>query len=426
MRKKAFALAMAALLLCSCGAKQKKEELPEDTPYNHGGIINTNTIMETESGYYTGKVSRNDDRLSLRYYERDTEKQIYLCAKPECLHDGSDSCTATYKNLTCISSILYNGSIYNLTLDEGDPVTLSIYKASLDGTSLTKVGDVFSSGNSSNEEEIYKNVYFIIHKGYAYISYWITLSSSQFGFAGSGIVKMDISNGKTEQLYTGENFFSSYAQGLSGSGNYFYYSMSGTDDERGFYRYNTKTGETERIWNKLPSDNTYGAIYPVVGERKIFITEENNSQKWDVYSCGKERSEMERALTDGFDFVTGGFEEQISQVISYEDKIMVVHGLTVSVFSEDGETLGEISCDLDDTFLFDRFSVFNGKLYFYDIFSKLEHEKYKDKYEDIVYSCPIEDIVNGKGKWKFEYGVKSISQINSQEMGNIFSSDDVD
>lgn len=118
----------AAVLLCGCG--KKDSELPSDTPYNHGEYA----IMETEKGYYTNTNGYNGHML--RYYERDTENQIFLCAKPECLHDGNESCAATYKNLKCINTLLYDGAIYTLAVEDGDVISYSLYKAALDGTSF--------------------------------------------------------------------------------------------------------------------------------------------------------------------------------------------------------------------------------------------------------------------------------------------------
>ena len=417
MRKRAFALAVSALLLFGCGAKT---EMPDDQPYNHGQF----NIMETEDGYYTNNIYGNGNHLALRFYERDTENQVFLCAKPECTHDGGESCAATYKDLECLSSILYDGAIYNLTIEGGDTVSLCLYKAALDGTSFTKVGDAFTVANSAGESKVDYLGYLMIHKGYAYISYRISLGESSFGFAGSGLVKMDISNGKCEQLYSGENYFSAYAQALTGSGDYVYYTMYGKPEETGFYRYDTKTGELEKYWD----------MFPVVGERKFFVVgyDDEDMKTTAVYSCGKEKADIEKAAEDGLDLVAGGFEEQIGQIISYEDRVIISHGTMISVFSEEGELLGEISGadeNSGETLIFEQLSVSNGKLYLFDYALDLFPNEYKHEaesggyymdYGEVVYSCPIDDIIAGKGEWKFEYGVKDIFGVDHWKVRDYF------
>ncbi len=90
-RIKLSAALISAVLLSGCGSEASS--LPDDTPFNCGKFA----VMETEKGYYTNTDTANGHILG--YRERDTDKYVYLCAKPECTHDGSENCTATYKNL---------------------------------------------------------------------------------------------------------------------------------------------------------------------------------------------------------------------------------------------------------------------------------------------------------------------------------------
>lgn len=411
MKIRAFALTLtlAALILCGCGAKET--ELPEDQPYNHD-CHGFRTIMETEQGYYTHHIPGNGHKLALRFYERDTEKQIFLCAKPECTHNGSDKCAATFKNLECPHSLLYNGAIYSLTVDTGENVSVSLYRAALDGTALTKVGDAFSASRPEGSEPVeYSGDGFIIHKGFAYISYHLT-SGGSAGFSGCGLVKMDISNGKTEQLWQGEDYYASFPSHMSGSGDYVYYSLN-AEGHSGYYRYDTKSGNTDKLWE----DKT-----PIVGKRKFFFLEFGEDKRYHIYSCGKSDSDIERANTEGFTLVAGGFEGSIENYLSYEDKLILVYGDKTLIYSEEGEKLGEMAFldytpDDGDLPNF-QLSVSNGKLYFIDVTLSREPEKYKVVYPDgsystptysaVVYSCPIDDAVNGTGQWKFEYGIKDI------------------
>lgn len=417
MRKKAFALALAALMLCGCGAKNeksgKKEELPADRPYNR-------FIMETDKGFYTNHLGGYGERLALRFCERDTGNQIFLCAKPECTHNGSDKCTATYKELSCLHSTLYDGAIYSFLMEKGDNITLSIYKSALDGTSITKVGDVFSVANSTDEESIENCLgVFAIHKGYAYIPYRVVLGGSPlFGFTGSGLVKMDISTGKTEELWRGEDYFSSYPQDIYGDGDFVYYTIASDKEGRGFYRYDIKSGELKRLWEKKA---------PVAGDNKFFFMEyDEDKAKYAVFSCGKTDEDIEKANADGFELMIEDIGSHVyGTTLAYEDKLIIEDEGKVKIYSENGELLGEKAFLTEEekgdkyefTYPYFQIDISDGKVYFFDWSMEHDRELYVVDYEDgsftsdyysITYSCPIEDIIAGTGEWKFEYGEKDI------------------
>lgn len=388
-----------ALLLCGCG--KNSPGLPEDTPYNHG----PNAIMETENGYYTNTPSPDGGHM-LRFYERDSEKQIFLCAKPECIHDGNEGCAATYKDLKCINTLLYDGAIYTLAIEDGDVISYSLYKAALDGTSFTKIGDAFSVSNSAGESyETMGGMYFMIHKGYAYIPYHIMLGDSTFGFAGSGLVKMDIVTGKTETLASGENYFSAFPHGTAvGSGNnvYYYLSTSRHDDPNtGTYRYNTVTGETEKIAD-------YTIIQTAVGERYFYAVgaEEDSSMcimKLDI-----------NADINSVDWeILGGSFENYPKIFAYKDKAIAVSDKdgVIMIFDENKGETGKISFDPNEISGYDEdiekeFYISADKVYM-----SIDHFDFDEDYDVKIYSIPISDIEEGKDEWKFEYGIKNPWQL---------------
>ncbi len=160
---------LSALLLCSCA--KGTEELPEDNPANRW----ESPIMETDKGYFS-----NRGYMYLRYYEKNSDNELFLCARPECMHEGGDGCTATYKGLRVVNTLMYDGSIYIYTVGEEDgTVSFSLYRAAADGSTITKVGDAFTVENSAGEEyEHFSNDYFIIHKGKAYIPYDLSFGGS--------------------------------------------------------------------------------------------------------------------------------------------------------------------------------------------------------------------------------------------------------
>ena len=161
----------------------------EDTPWNHG----MHAMMETENGYYSSLTTSNyQQRLCLRYYDKETGTTMLLCNKPECQHEGDEACEATYKGIRVINTALYEGAIYVLGAETWEGTTgIYLYKAALDGSSIDKVGTVLSaplpideSGNPQEvilkEADAYDEIFqdadysFILHKGQAYIPYYLS------------------------------------------------------------------------------------------------------------------------------------------------------------------------------------------------------------------------------------------------------------
>lgn len=381
--------------------------MPPDTPYNHGRYA----VMETENGFYSNAgLNIIDDTICLRFYERGTDKQVYLCARPECQHNGSESCVATYKNLSCVNSVLYNGGIYVLALENsGDSVSYNLYKAELDGTAITKVGTAFSV-NSSDTEYEYQRECFIIHKGYAYIPYHISFGNSSFGFGGSGLVRMNITDGSTETILSGEDYFSAYPHNIFGYGDFVYYDMYGYNygNNDGFHAYN--------ITEKTEGSAEY---FIAAGDNKLFWSGGYDTEDGELIPMlmAKDRNggEPERIIEDGYSFQ--------SKVIPYKDMVILddQNGV-ISVYRDNGDYIGQIGYDADNFTMSKYYNwknvlISEDKIY---LAQRVEPEGNDADMEDYsylykAYSCSIDDIAAGKSEWKLEYAVKSGYAINAEQ-----------
>ena len=418
---KLSAALISAVLLSGCGSEASS--LPDDTPFNCGKFA----VMETEKGYYTNTDTANGHILG--YWERDTDKYVYLCAKPECTHDGSENCTATYKNLKCINTLLYDGAIYTLAIEDGDNIRYSLYKAALDGTSFTKVGDAFSVSNSAGESySIMNKIYFMIHRGYAYIPYHLTLGDSTFGFAGSGLVKMDIRTGKTETLFSGDDYFSAYPMKEMGVGDYVYYfagSSTNNDPNEGTYRYNTETGETDKLAdhiNGIVMDEEHYYDFGAYDDGSYCIM----SLDIDSPTFDGKWENLGGRINDGLHMTENGCFSFMPKLMLYEDKIAAVstNENDILIMSKSGEVLGSGKYDFNEISgysgeLFKEYNISEGKLY---VNIRALASPYNDN-EQKVFSIPLSDIGSENGSWKFEYGIKSQWQIN-QETGGDTNADD--
>lgn len=98
------------------------------SPYNTDHYPNptgsVDYITPTENGWYFRKTvfpADNDnsfhlDGISTLYYcDRESGTTVPVCAKPNCLHDGNEYCSATTKTYACSYMQYYNGNLYTVT-----------------------------------------------------------------------------------------------------------------------------------------------------------------------------------------------------------------------------------------------------------------------------------------------------------------------
>lgn len=393
MKNKFIMLILSASVLLSGCSASRSENLPEDNPCNHIGKY---SIMETENGYYTNLHSEPDfwDSISLRFIERGTDKEVYLCARPECMHDGGEMCTATYRHLESLGSVLYDGAIYTLvTEDINESASFSIYRSALDGSSITRVGSVFSVGNVKGEEYsiMYPSNPFIIHKGYAYVSYHLSFGGNMFGFAGSGLARMNLADGSSEVLYSGENYYSEVPCDLQGSGDRVYYSIWGSSSECGVYAYNINDGTAEKI-DFLNTNCGY-----IAGER-VFVTYSYQFMEDYDYTLMPHEICVVNKETGGVTNLVHIEKpaEYCESALPYKDMIIVILDSGVYIYSEEGELLTAAEHLSPENYhkSKDFAALFSAAI--------VEDKLYLCDFGDF-YSCPIDDILSGGGSWKHEY-----------------------
>ena len=429
------------LLLGGCGKEPAADEKKlDDNPANHG----YHAIMETESGYYynfgaMGHIKADnylgysmEFKQFLRYYDKETGETILLCNKPECEHDGSDSCTATYKKMGIINTVLYDNQLYVYAVEHsGTMISMNLYRVSLDGSSIDKVGTVLEVENTLGQGVAFMPEQattfgtnhlncFIIHRGYAYLPYYLRIGVASKGFMGGGLVQMNLETGETKTIHELKYMKSSYPYNLRAVGNYVYMDMSDTK------RYDITTGTLD--YPPAMAEMRPKLRLDMVTEERLYslnsVYDEETDTDSEFLTCFVYDAAMGTPLPEE------NFETDISwneaknfwQTFAYEDMLVVAAGNRVIFYGGLGENLGaklgEISFEYkrDDTIYANTygieltFQISNGKLY------KVCNPIHKDHYENVpdteipgtywsyeVYSCPIEDIINGNGEWTFAY-----------------------
>ena len=255
MKKLLSTLAAACIALTLTGCNNTTPM--EDYLNTNKGSSTYHPIMKTEKGYYYNNNPTGS--LALKYHDNTTGDDIYLCAKPECTHDGNDFCAATNKGSYVLYMGMYESNIYIASLGAGEGLHCKLLKASLDGTELTEICTFVQTANTPESSiALYRDTHaMVLHRGYACIPY--TLVDRMAGIATTGLAIIHLSDGSVQYMPEYEHEHSIKAQAnyytnVIPYGDYIYYTMSKTE----FHRYNFKTGEDEILPFKESLTETYG------------------------------------------------------------------------------------------------------------------------------------------------------------------------
>lgn len=433
------------------GSFGNKDNLPEDTPWNHG----ISAIMETEQGWYTTGLGED---IGLRYYEKGTKNTILLCNKPECEHQGDDTCEATYRHLKVVNACLYEGYIYLLgwegvydSSDKNvasgeilDTVTYSLYRAALDGSAIDKVATVVETDNSQHQEvnpfrrvtgdyefgDNNEDGSFIIHKGVAYIPVRLQLGEGSIGLRAAGLYKVDLSTGAIKEIETYDSLQSSIPALLCGVGDYVYYYRYDSGKRKSlWYRYVISEDRIEDVdpaFSEESSKNeAFEKHFVVVSQAPAFTVE----REYFLVRSLKEREAGVLAIlavdANTKEILPGeSFETQIAfnkneyrqnrrwngyySLTLYDGKFLIADLEKAYVYDLQGNHLAEIDVKerlkiSDQGNMRLDFKICNGRLYliYGNDFNSFGLNGLW--YYHRVLSCSWEELLNGQGEWSLVY-----------------------
>lgn len=426
----------------------KKAELTEDTPWNHG----FDAILETDEGWYTSGIPDGASVICLRYYDKETGNTILLCNKPECAHGGDDQCEATYKGLVVVNTVLYEGYLYVLGWDGLDmgislttsninkdfnTINLSLYRAALDGSAMDKVGTVFETDNLQRQnvkKRTYAGIYafqdngFMIHKGVAYIPYYLQLGEGSAGLRGAGIMKMDLSTGKSEVIEEYDTLQKGIPSCFSGTGDYVYYYRADRNvrKDHPWYRYVISENRIESAEPQIsdPELVVSGRTHELLSVEPYFIEDRSY---W--LAASSKEGEEDRIAVLVFQVSTGEllseecleteipFDKKKSRLnvrqngyysmTYYDGKFLIADARKAYFCDMQGKIVGEISVPNEELGIKDvsrnlyvSFKISKEKLYL--IFSDGSNF-----YSRVLY-CPLEDVYKKQGTWTDAYRIQGI------------------
>ncbi len=431
------------LSLTSCS--ESKTEHPDYISGNPSDIWG-NAIMETEDGFY-----RNLDhfRLMLCYYDKATGKAVYLCAKPECTHDGNEYCTATkegvfYDANICKSGeyVYYSASEY-VEADEKEYYKLMRVKA--DGTEFTElctyqttVGHrAFHGISAMNFGRV-----MAVHRGYAIVPYYdYDLPTLTEDYTPNTMI-IDIESGSYKKLPSPDI---DLTKTQYGQGDYFLYedwlyytiSMENTNNFKSLYRYNLVSGVTEKVdisvrftsyavidgcvYYSTPTKaaDTMSAQLRQEGGTDAAQPSATWSKLWKYDpETGSTTDLSEQLLIDGQPFTNAVLMWNGEYLIIQDthnwtgsEGIAAANKDKVLFMDKDGNAVADydfwdapvprhIDEFKDKEYIEYGLKSQNGKLYICTHFA-LDDPRidYTDRFNDLVLCCEIEDIISGNAEW---------------------------
>ncbi len=242
-------LALCMTVLTGCGEKEKKTDAQEKEFENVPVLAEEDfkpgnaTVFQTEKGYYYYGAREP----GFRYYDIATGKDMYLCNKPECRHDGNEFCVATNDKYVIERGGMYGDRLFATAIEETDTQFLfHLISVAPDGSELNeyvnyltieKTGVIPGSHMGGNQLFLHRNVALIP------LGLMGDDGTGTTKYYGAAVIRLDTK----EVTYLDEEPFSvEYEQvtDITAHGDYFYYCRK-EGKKTVLHRYNIKDGSDE-------------------------------------------------------------------------------------------------------------------------------------------------------------------------------------
>ena len=445
-------IAGLVLGLCAC-AKTDDQDADARVEKESFGNSGYTAILETENGYYynLGYSDSSDElwakkyNMMLRYYDKNTRTNVMLCNKPECDHTDPETCVAIYKNLIVLNTQLYDGALYIYGVEhDGVIVRFALYKAALDGSSIDRVGVVFEAENTIREEEEILPENFqlgekfddymccVIYKGEAYLPYRLQIGQASRGFQGGGVVRMNLKDGSTEQIFSTENKQGEIPYDLRVCGDYLYFKTDSYISGGRVYRYSVSqhamapipvnyTEEEREVMKKwgIDPDAPRYLPYDLVTQDKAYRILQSRDKETRTLTVSlsvtsaEDMTELERI---DLPIAPEGAMYLAYQTLMYEDLILIrtqtgmlyiisvaedeTHGKLLAVIEPPTDPYGE---HYSDRLINCTYKVKDNVLYFSarvpnDEVSQGKNGGFYLPYT--IYTCPLDKAINGETVWE--------------------------
>ncbi len=203
----------------STSGKKEYQFVSEDFEQGNRPGTMGNAMLRTEKGFY----HYNSTLGGFRYYDTATGKELFLCNKPECRHDGNEFCVATNEKYTVLDYCLYGEHLMVFAAEVTETQVLyKVLALALDGSSMDEVATVLESERSPHMSLFTSKMY--IHRNKVLLTLSVGASYEQEDTMHYGVALLDLNTKNIsfldEEPLAKENVETT---GITAYGNYFYY-----------------------------------------------------------------------------------------------------------------------------------------------------------------------------------------------------------
>ena len=421
---------LAAIALAGCADKNEGEKQTGDMPVlvAEDFAPGNSSIFKTDKGYYYYSYSLG----GFRYVDGTTGKEMFLCNKPECRHDGSEFCTATNHKYTIERLGLYGGRIVATAIEETDTQYLyHLISIALDGSELNEEVTYLTLEKTGVVPSILlasgRTMY--VHRNTAFVPMWL-VGDDDTEYHGTAVINLETK----EVTYPDEESFSKNnieRTHITAYGDYFYYCQKeGKKTVLHLYNLTDGTDETHQLLT------SFTGIYVVQDENTIVYTRGGNNmlcvyhretgeseekvmlkKPETVYYLDGTSEVVEKEykavglLTDGeYIYVRAQCSQRVKQdenfnvLEAWEDAYVQVfdrelNPVTVFNMADALAFAKEVRTEHPE----DYYSYYSSQLYFVgdEVYSVLpDVNTYKEEY---VYRCTKESFLTGNPQYEFVY-----------------------
>ena len=298
--KKIIVLGLTVLgLLAFAGCKKDSEKNPEkETGFVSEDYYQGNTskympeaMMVTEKGYYY----YSEEYGGLRYFDNATGKEMYLCNKPECKHDGNAFCVATNDRYTVLDCCLYSNHILAYVIEVTDTQQLfKVLSIASDGSELSEVATVMALERTMQKDPTVGGSFYV-HRNRLLLTMWAKGEEKLVDMNRYGTALLNLDTG--EVSYLDEQAMAAENQELTdvkGYGDYFWFCKlgGGKGKTKIVHRYHITEG-TEESFSFLLG---FTGDYVVVDENTIVYLRKDKDVLC-VHRCDTGENEEKRFVT---------------------------------------------------------------------------------------------------------------------------------
>ncbi len=199
-------LIISVLLLTFAGCENAANPVRQPIASEDSQLGNTvsnsyDRIMASNNGYY---YNESPYVLSLHYQDAATGKDMLLCNKPECRHDGNQYCVATNANYTPIAFQYYAGSIFVCAYEiVDDTLNYKLLQIAPDGSSLSELATYFTTPASGIDKTAApeNTTGMLIHRNKAIINYSYHKEDAEKDAYCNGVAIVDLNDFSVTQAY---------------------------------------------------------------------------------------------------------------------------------------------------------------------------------------------------------------------------------